>query len=153
MPYRTSDDPINERRRELDAMLHASSALKFKVKNSREAFRLRYRIHEALHAARMLDRQPYNQLHFTIRVRGDTVFAVPVEPLVPTIEQLNVPTFECATSFEIVGIMLQQRDVQLVKFTNADIITDLDAVAAWCESSNYSMNLDGGTLTLQKEIE
>jgi hypothetical protein len=74
MPYRESIEPVEERRAELDAIVNKQGQVSFKTNN---ALLLRFKLHEALNAAKKLNIEPYASLNVKVSVKAPWVHILP----------------------------------------------------------------------------
>lgn len=144
MPYRITEAPVRERQKELDALLEGKP-MRFRTSKPDQ---LRYRIHEALSAAKLLNIEPYNKLTVTLSVRPPYVYATPkvLAELDVTIEEVDslldvagarVVYPDDISAFAVVGRARSEVSQTELHFPNFS--GDISPVMKWAEASGYEV--------------
>lgn len=135
MPYRATTDPVLEQRGVLDRIVQEPH-VSFPADNPSA---LRYRIHEALHAARVLGIEPYCRLRVTVRTVKDAVVVtwnVPFtafEPARYTMAMIpEITTFQGRNEYEVIEAVMGHPDISWFEFTH--FAGDLESIQAWVEA-------------------
>lgn len=142
MPYRLTLQPIEERSAELEAMLRGEP-LAFKTN---EPARLRYRLHEALHAARVLGIEPYASLQVRIRVRSPFVYVTPVHVIHVEQTQSTLPQGEAVEFAEVrnaldaIATLRARPDLMELHFPAFE--DDLEPVELWASARGYEIAME-----------
>ena len=148
MPYRVTASPIYEQRERLDAIVQQPH-VSFTTDNPSN---LRYRLHEALNAARILAVEPYASLRVTVRAQGDcvvvtwngrftqTAFHVVVDPAVTALPGKN--------EFEVIHSIYTHPEINCFEF--ADFDGDIESIQAWVSGRSDVTVLSEKPLTITR---
>ena len=149
MPYRATADPILEQRERLNRIMSHPHET-FPTDNPSA---LRYRIHEALHAARVLGIEPYCTLRVTVRTVRDAVVVTWNVPFKQQDAASTYVTFDPAiiefpgsNEFEVIQSILEHPEVRCFEFTN--FTGDVESVQAWVEARADLHVMDTEPLTI-----
>ena len=123
-PYRVSPEAVEERLVELDAILAAAGKIvSFKTNDPK---RLRYRLNEAIYAAKALEIEPYNSISIRLHLDPPFVHAVPkyevviLSEIVDSIQaHVNLPEshiFDSTTEFEVVQTAMTNTELLELHF-------------------------------------
>lgn len=152
-PYRVTPEAVLERKAELDEILSLGSVA-FKTN---EPARLRYRLHEALHAAKHLSMEPYASLSVKISVQGDRVVVTPAtrhEIVVSRLEQPLVATaseqqsFDDTTMFQVVETVRNNPHLFVLHFPSFS--GDVTPVKNFAEARGYEVLTEPSLVLLRR---
>lgn len=161
MPYRKTLECIAEQRDQLDQIIAAEG--KIVTFETNEPKRLRYRLHEALDAARYHGVEPYASLQVEVMVKSPYVYVRPkvdhsikIKAVAIDDQAVGIPAHDirvhdqAVTEFDVVAAVRENPDI--IEHHFPAFAGNMSAVRAYAEAKGYDI-VDSSVLALRKQGE